>query len=239
MKISFPKTALIAGVLVLPVACTQTGDKSAPVTFVERPHPLPPTQIQSPPQATPQNASLWTERPNALLSMRRAKEVGDILTVIVEMNDRANMQSSLSRSRDTSENLSIDALLGLPQAAGALLPDGAGVSPAIDFGRDSELNGSGAINRSERVTFRLAAKVIGVEPNGNLIIEGYQQTQVSNEVRYLTVSGVIRSQDITRMNTVQYDKISEASLAYVSTGEVSADVKRGGAAKLLDRVLPF
>jgi flagellar L-ring protein precursor FlgH len=239
MKNLMSKAVMTACFAILPAACMQAGPKAQNVSLVQRPYPLPPARVVQAPEPNVQSASLWTDQPNALLSMRRAKELGDILTVVVEMNDRANMQSSLSRSTGSSENLSIDALLGLPQAAGALLPSGAGLSPAIDFGRDSELYGSGAVNRSERVTFRLAAKVVGVEPNGNLIIEGYQQTQVSNEVRYLTVSGVIRSQDITRMNTVQYDKISEANLAYVSTGEANGDVKRGKAAKLLDRILPF
>ena len=81
--------------------------------------------------------------------------------------------------------------------------------------------------------------MIGVEPNGNLIIRGYQQTQVSNEVRYLKVSGVIRAQDVTRTNTVSYDKIADAQLAYVSSGEATSNTKMNTVPKLLDRYNPF
>lgn len=185
------------------------------------------------------SASLWTTAPNALLGMRRAKDVGDLLTVVVDMNDQASMQSSLSRNRQTNEQFNIAALLGLPQAAGGLLPNGASLSPAIDYDRASGITGDGSLNRAEQVTFRLSARVVGVEPNGNLVIAGYQQTQVSDEVRYLTVSGVIRAQDITRTNTVSYEKIADANLSYLSRGETQAGIKRGMVPKVLEKVLPF
>ena len=190
-------------------------------------------------QEAPQSASLWTTAPNALLGMRRAKDVGDLLTVVVDMNDQANVQTSLSRNRSTNEQFNLGALFGLPQWANGVLPGGATVSPGVDYDRTTALSGNGAVNRAEQVTFRLSARVVGVEPNGNLIIAGYQQTQVSNEIRYLTVSGVIRAQDITRTNTVSYEKIADANLSYLSQGETMAGMKRGLVPKVLETVLPF
>ncbi|MCR9080583.1 MAG: flagellar basal body L-ring protein FlgH [Hyphomonadaceae bacterium] len=194
---------------------------------------------QSGPTETAQSASLWTTAPNALLGMRRAKDVGDLLTVVVDMNDQANVQTSLSRNRSTNEQFNLGALFGLPQWANGVLPGGATLSPGVDYDRTSALTGNGAVNRAEQVTFRLSARVVGVEPNGNLIIAGYQQTQVSNEIRYLTVSGVIRSQDITRTNTVSYEKIADANLSYLSQGETMAGMKRGLVPRVLETVLPF
>tara|TARA_R100000365_G_C2748660_1_gene81077 strand:+ start:5822 stop:6526 length:705 start_codon:yes stop_codon:yes gene_type:complete len=185
------------------------------------------------------NASLWTTAPNALLSMRRAKEVGDLLTVVVEMDDRASMQTSLSRNRDTSGKLSVDALFGLPEWANGVMPGGASLSPGVDYGRSSSLGGSGAMNRAEKIAFTLAARVVALEPNGNLVIQGYQQTRVSNEVRVLTVSGVIRAQDITRTNTVTYDKIADAQLSYLNSGDATSAPQPKVGQKILDRVVPF
>ncbi|KCZ52197.1 hypothetical protein HY3_09405 [Hyphomonas pacifica] len=185
------------------------------------------------------NPSLWTTAPNALLSMRRAKEVGDLLTVVVEMDDRASMQTSLSRNRDTSGKLSVDALFGLPEWANGVLPGGASLSPGVDYGRSSSLGGSGAMNRAEKIAFTLAARVVALEPNGNLVIQGYQQTRVSNEVRVLTVSGVIRAQDITRTNTVTYDKIADAQLSYLNSGDATSAAQPKAGQKILDRVVPF
>lgn len=208
-----------------------------------QPAPMPVTSwVPAPERAEQprvQSASLWETSPNSLLALRRAKDVGDLLTVVVEMNDQANLQSSLSRSRGSSEDLDISALFGLPSVASGILPNGASLSPAFDFDRNSDVQGAGAVNRAEQVTFTLAARVVGVEPNGNLIIQGYQQTVVSNEVRYLTVSGVIRAQDITRENTVTYDKIADAQFSYMSEGEATTAMQRGAVPKLLDRVIPF
>lgn len=189
--------------------------------------------------AKEENASLWATSSDSLLSMRRAKDVGDLLTVLVEMNDKASLQSSLSRNRDSSEDMSIDSFLGLPEWANGVLPGGASLSPAYDYERGSNLTGNGAVNRAEKITFTLAARVVGIEPNGNLIIRGYQQTQVSGEVRYLTVAGVIRAQDITRTNTVTYEKIADAQLAYVSSGDATANTELKAIPKLLDRYNPF
>lgn len=234
------KISAMTGLIALTLsACAsggpQTAEPSAPVEtpsyWAERP------VVEA--QPSEQSASLWTTAPNALLGMRRAKDVGDLLTVVVDMNDQANVQTSLTRNRTTNEQFTLGALFGVPQWANGVLPGGATLSPGVDYDRSAALSGNGAVNRAEQVTFRLSARVVGVEPNGNLVIAGYQQTQVSNEVRYLTVSGVIRAQDITRTNTVSYEKIADANLSYLSQGETMAGMKRGLVPKVLETVLPF
>ncbi|MEL7546561.1 MAG: flagellar basal body L-ring protein FlgH [Pseudomonadota bacterium] len=227
-------TLMTAAMLVCGCAQTQTAQIAPP-----SPYPPAPVYVDTTPKATVQTASLWTTDPTALLSMRRAKDVGDLLTVVVEMNDQANLQSSLNRSRSSSEDVNVQALFGLPQWLNNTLPGDATLSPGVDVDRSSELSGSGAVNRAEQITFRLAARVVGIEQSGNLIIRGYQQTLVGDEVRYLTVSGVIRAQDITRSNTVTYDKIANARMAYVSSGDTSNLNGRGEGAKVLDQVMPF
>ena len=233
-KLGLPVAALAL------VACA-SGEKGA-VTTAQLPieHDIdwgataPPTTEPAQP-----NASLWATSAGSLLSMRRAKAVGDLLTVVVEMDDQASVESSLSRSRSSDEDLNVNALFGLPSAAGALLPNGASLNPGVDYNRSSALNGAGAVSRTDRVAFTLAARVIGIEPNGNLIISGYQQTRVANEIRYLTVSGVIRAQDITRTNTVSYEKIADATLEYLNQGEALQQRAKGNLTGILDRVLPF
>lgn len=232
--------SIAAGALACTLAACSSGGTQQAQQMTPMQQPEYYAQQQAQPQAEgEQSASLWTTAPNALLGMRRAKDVGDLLTVVVDMNDQANMQTSLSRNRATNEQFNLGALFGLPQWANGVLPGGATLSPGVDYDRTSALTGAGAVNRAEQVTFQLSARVVGVEPNGNLIIAGYQQTQVSNEIRYLTVSGVIRAQDITRTNTVSYEKIADANLSYLSQGETMAGMKRGLVPKVLETVLPF
>lgn len=234
------KTVISTSLVALSLAACASSPQQQQIAAMPQPPQLAPvaTEVQTtaPPSET---NSLWTTSANSLLSMRRAKAVGDLLTVIVEMDDRASMQNSLQRQRGTNGDFNVNALFGLPDLAGNVLPNGASLSPGIDYNRNQALSGNGAINRAEKVTFTLAARVIGLEPNGNLIIQGYQQTRVSNEVRVLTVQGVIRSQDITRTNTVTYDKIADAQLAYVSSGEATAAIESGRVPKLLETIVPF
>lgn len=234
-------TACTALLAISVAGCASQGAPGPTASMYDQRVAIPPQQQAVAPHSheTGDSASLWATTSSSLLSMRRATEVGDLLTVIVEMNDQADLQNSLTRSRSSSEDTSVNALLGLPEWANGVLPGGASLSPGVDMERNSNLNGSGAVRRAEKVTFTLACRVVGIEPNGNLIIEGYQQTRVSNEVRYLTVSGVIRSQDITRTNTVSYEKIADANLAYVSKGEATGRIQRGTVPKVLDKVLPF
>lgn len=231
------KRLIVPSLLALAAAACGSAPKQPQIVMA--PYEPPPMPHLETADRRSETGSLWETSPTSLLALRRAKEVGDLLTVVVEMNDQANLQSSLSRNRDSSENLDIRALLGLPDLASGVLPNGASLSPTFDFDRQSDLNGTGAVNRAEQVTFTLAARVVGVEPNGNLIIQGYQQTLVSNEVRFLSVSGVIRAQDITRDNTVSYDKIADAQFSYVSDGEATGPVGRKAGPKFLDRVIPF
>ena len=235
------ETLLATGLVAVSLTACASGGQDAPqeVAVAEQPTYWGQAEGASAQMVGATNASLWTTAPNALLGMRRAKDVGDLLTVVVDMNDQASLQTSLSRNRSTNEQFTLGSLLGIPQWANGVLPGGATLSPGVDYDRSSALTGDGAVNRAEQVTFRLSARVVGVEPNGNLVIAGYQQTQVSDEVRYLTVSGVIRAQDITRTNTVSYEKIADANLSYLSRGETQAGIKRGMVPKVLEKVLPF
>ncbi|MEO1028020.1 MAG: flagellar basal body L-ring protein FlgH [Pseudomonadota bacterium] len=193
-------------------------------------------QAQAPAE---QNPSLWNASQTSLLGLNRPVAVGDLLTVVVNMNDQAIMRNRLTRTRDSSEDLSIEALFGLPQWAQTLLPQGSSFSPAIDIDRQSELEGDGQADRQEQIAFRLAAKVVGMEPNGNLIIQGYQQTTVGGETRYLGITGLVRTQDITRGNEVTYDRIANAQISYVSQGPATGNINPKFVPKILDKYLPF
>jgi flagellar L-ring protein precursor FlgH len=191
----------------------------------------------SPAPETP--GTLWRSGPQSLFGDRRARTVGDILTVVVEMNDQAEIQSRSQRRRDASESLSAPALLGLNALAERALPAGAGLDPAIDASSQSQLNADGAIRRRERITLRIAATVVEVLPNGNLFVTGTQEVLVNNEMRDLRVQGVVRREDIARTNVIPYDKIAEARIAYGGRGDISRAGRTRYGQKVIDLVSPF
>ena len=85
----------------------------------------------------------------------------------------------------------------------------------------------------------VAAVVTGILPNGNLIIEGTQEVRTNAELRQLTVSGIIRPEDISSANTIRHTQIAEARIAYGGRGDISAVQKTPAGQSVVTRLWPF
>ncbi len=183
--------------------------------------------------------SLWSSSPKSLFGDRRANQLGDILTVVIELDEEAELENNVKTNRSYSDNLGVNSFFGLPQIANGILPSGATLSPAVDISKVRNLTGKGSVSRKEKMTLRLAARVNAVLPNGYLGLVGRQEIMVNNEVRHLQVTGLVRVQDISRLNTVTYDKIAEARIFYGGQGQITNTVKPKIGSKLLGKLLPF
>lgn len=183
--------------------------------------------------------SLWSGGPRSLLGDRRAMRSGDILTVVMEIDERAEISNDTSRQRSGSESLSVPDLFGLPQRAERSLPDGASMSPAVSIDSSSQSSGRGSVKRNEKLTLRLAATVVDVLPNGAMAITGTQELRVNHELRALTVTGFVRPEDITRQNEITYDKIASARVSYGGRGNISATQQPRLGQQIVDLLLPF
>lgn len=190
--------------------------------------------------------SLWRTGARAFFEDQRARRVGDILTVIVEITDRAQFDNATKRSRDNEESASIPKLGGweLAKLFGKLLPPGVKLDDVnlSDFVRatsDSKSEGGGGIDREEKITTKIAAVVTQVLPNGNMVIEGRQEIRVNFEMRELIVAGVVRPEDITSENTVPISKIAEARISYGGKGQITDVQQPRYGQQILDILLPF
>lgn len=183
-------------------------------------------------------ASLWKTR-NALVGDPRAVDRGDILTVVIEIDDKAEIQNSSGRSRSSSDNVSIPAMIGLPQKVDAILPDGASMEELAQAKAASSFKGSGNISRRDKLTLRVAATVVDRLPNGVLRIQGSQEVRVNYEVRELTVSGFVRPSDIGRRNEVAYDRIAGARISYGGRGQISDVQQPRYGQQIADIILPY
>lgn len=184
-------------------------------------------------------ASLWSGSRNSLLGDRRASDRGDILTVVVEIDEEAEISNSTSRSRTAEERLSLPSLFGLPQRLDDRLPDGASASEAVSVGSESESGGDGSVRRNEKLTLRIAATVTDVLTNGVFRIEGSQEVRVNFEIRELLVAGYVRPEDISRSNEITYDKIASARISYGGRGQISDVQQPRWGQQITDMILPF
>lgn len=210
-----------------------TDDRNAMVTYSL---PQEVSQVARRPSAT---ASLWTGDRGSLLGDRRAMQQGDILTVVIEIDDQAEFSNSADRSRSASQQLSIPNLFGLPQRADARLPEGANLGSAVGVDSNSSAAGDGSVRRNERLTLRVAATITDVLPNGVLAIQGQQEVRVNFELRELLVSGFVRPADISRQNEITYDKIASARVSYGGRGQITDMQQPRYGQQALEAILPF
>ncbi len=183
--------------------------------------------------------SLWTGDRGSLLGDRRAVQRGDILTVVIEIDDSASISNSTDRSRNGSESLSIPDLFGIPQRADGSLPEGASLGTAVDLNSSSTFGGDGSVRRNEQLELRIAATVVDVMPNGVLSIHGSQEVRVNFEMRELLVSGFVRPADISRQNEITYDKLASARISYGGRGQISDVQQPRIGQQIADVILPF
>jgi flagellar L-ring protein precursor FlgH len=185
------------------------------------------------------SASLWGGSQQFLLGDARARIPGDILTVVIEIDERAEISNSSSRSRSGSESLELPSLLGIPQRIERILPGDATLDNAVSAESESSSSGDGEVRRNERLTLRIAATVVEVLSNGALRIQGSQEVRVNYEIRELLVSGFVRPEDISRQNEITYDKMASARISYGGRGQISDVQQPRYGQQVLDRVLPF
>lgn len=184
-------------------------------------------------------ASLWSGTRASLLGDRRAVQRGDILTVVIEIDEQAEISNATDRSRSGGETLGVPGFFGVPQRLDVRLPDGASSAELVGINSSSSSSGDGSVKRKEKLTLRVAATVVDVLPNGVLSISGAQELRVNFELRELLVTGYVRPADISRQNEVTYDKIASARVSYGGRGQITDVQQPRIGQQILDAVLPF
>jgi len=180
--------------------------------------------------------SLWRNGSRAFFKDQRAHQIGDILTVMVNITDKANIANETQRSRANTEDSGIDNFFGKSK-----VPIMNAAVPTRIFTADSasSSDGKGSVNRQEALQTNVAAVVTQVLPNGNLVVEGKQEIRVNFEIRELIVAGIVRPEDIQSDNTIDSSKIAQARIAYGGRGQITDVQQPRYGQQVLDVVLPF
>ena len=251
-KMTVSGTALRAGVAAAALAVagcnmldrmSQIGDEPK-LTSVQNPTAQPNYQPVTMPMPAPvvaqrQPSSLWRPGARDFLKDQRASNVGDIVTVVINLNDQAKIANESTRGRSQKEDAAADSFLGYETKLSKFFPDAIDPTSLVKTTSDSAVDGKGSVTRSEQVTLRIAATVTQVLPNGNLVLAGRQETRVNFEARDIQVAGVIRPQDITSTNTISYDQIAEARISYGGRGQISDVQQPRYGEQIYDILFPF
>ncbi|PZQ48467.1 MAG: flagellar basal body L-ring protein [Micavibrio aeruginosavorus] len=196
--------------------------------------PMPAPQL-----VTKQKNSLWASDRQAFFEDQRADDVGDILTVTLDIKDKAELDNETERTREADEGAGLNALLGYEADLAQVLPETVNNAALVGANSESNHKGSGSIDREEKIQMKLAATIMQVLPNGNMVIQGRQEVRVNFEKRILEFAGVIRPQDITIDNTISYDKVAEARVSYGGKGQITDVQQPRYGQQVYDVLFPF
>src|SRR5947209_3281183 len=235
-------TALVGGCNVLD-RTTQIGAMPA-LSTIQDPQKQPGYRPVSLPMPAPMNAerrpnSLWQAGTRAFFKDQRAANVGDILTVIIDIDEQAKLANETKRTRVNAETANATHIAGFENQLQKILPSASNPANLLAAGSNSSVDGTGAITRTDKVVVHVAMLVTQVLPNGNLVVVGHQEMRVNYEIRDLQITGVIRPQDISATNTISLDKIAEARVSYGGRGQLTDIQQPRYGQQLFDIIAPW
>jgi flagellar L-ring protein FlgH len=183
--------------------------------------------------------ALWQAGARNFFNDQRARRIGDILTVRIDISDRANVSNESNRRRQSNTTVGVPNLFGLERTAQRAAGGAFDPATLIEAEGTTRSQGQGSIAREDRVTLTVAAVVTDILPNGNFVISGRQEVKVNAELRELTVAGVIRPEDVAADNTIRHTQIAEARINYGGRGQITAVQRPGWAQRVADAVSPW
>lgn len=182
-----------------------------------------------------ENSSLLYKKPEPPPTLR----LHDTLTVIVSIKTRVMSEGEVQNKK----KLSLDAVLQDwirfdkgPSVKPARQAEG---DPRIKGKYDSQYRSEAELETRDSLTFNIAAEVVDIRPNGNLVIEAHRSVTNNEEVWDLSLSGVINRKDVDPNNTILSDKIAELRIDKRERGHVRDGYRRGWFQKFFDKYQPF
>jgi flagellar L-ring protein precursor FlgH len=216
-----------------PPKMTRTADLTKDPNYPNAKVPMP-----APEMVAVQANSLWRPGGRQFFKDQRAHAVGDVLTILINVNDVANEMNNTSITRNGNEGMQVPNMFGLENVIPRVLPH-VSSSNLVNTGSSNANITLGQIQRNEQVTTSLAGVITQVLPNANMVVVARQQMRVNGEMRELVVTGIVRPEDIASDNTVLHDRLAEARIVYGGRGTMSdQQVPRYGQ-QLLDALMPF
>ena len=190
-----------------------------PLTAIENPTRQPNYRPVTMPMPSPNRASLnanslWRTGARAFFKDQRASDIGDILTVVIQVDASASIENTTDRSRIAAEDAALSNFLGLEDRLNQVFPEAFRPDRLVDGDSKGSHKGKGTITREEVIELKVAAVVSQILPNGNMVIHGRQEVRVNFEVRELQIAGIIRPEDISSTNSISSEKIAEARISY-------------------------
>ncbi len=188
--------------------------------------------------------SLWRLGSRAFFKDQRAHKVGDIVTVTIKIDQKESIEMKPTITKTQTGSTSIASALGLGKELKRLLPnggtgDGTDGNKLVDTSSSPSLSGNAKYEVTDKFEFKIAANIIQILPNGNLVIHGRQEIRLVEEVREIELMGVVRKEDVASDNSIDQNKIAQLRISYGGRGELTNMQGFSWGQKLINTVMPF
>jgi flagellar L-ring protein FlgH len=184
--------------------------------------------------------SLWKDGNTSMFSDRKAREIGDIVTVLISEKASATKEAATSTKRTSNMSASIPNFFGLENDdIWTSMHNPIDLENLVNADFANGFDGNGTTSRKEDLNASLTTQVVGRYPNGQLKIRGGKEVMVNNEVQIIYLTGIVRPVDINANNTISSAKILNARISYTGKGALSDKQEPGWAMRILDNVWPF
>jgi flagellar L-ring protein precursor FlgH len=174
--------------------------------------------------------SLWT--PSAkfvnMYNDPLARRVGDLIMVQIVESTFADNKVNTDSKRDNNINNSISSFFSLPVS-----------NVGVNATSASELKADGTTQRNGTISAVISARVVRLMPSGNMVISGKKQTRVNDESQYIILSGTIRPEDISPINTIPSNNIADLKLDFYGSGVLGDQQSKGFINRIIDKIWPF
>jgi len=188
------------------------------------------------PQVSYANGSIWQASSVSPMDDFKARNRGDIVTVVIVEEASASKQASTGTKREAGVSASIPNLLGLETT---FLKDKLDLNSLVKANTSSDFGGSGTTTRKDILNATISARVMDILPNGDLRIEGSRSVKVNNEEQIIVLKGTVRPKDINQENMISSSQIADARISYSGNGIINDRQQPGWFFNLFDKVWPF
>jgi flagellar L-ring protein precursor FlgH len=166
--------------------------------------------------------SLWADNASMnLFGDHKAHQVGDILTIVISESSSARKSNSASNSKDGEQNMAA----------------GTGIFhflASASASQSDSFSANGSLSNTNAVSGRITVQVVEVKPNGNLVISGTQSIKQNRDEQKITVTGVVRPEDVTPSNTVLSSKVADANIEFDGKGPLNRKQRQGIITQILN-----
>ena len=172
--------------------------------------------------------SLWSNSDghteNLYFSDNKARNVGDILTIII--SETATTSATRSSKNSKSGTVNMQAGIGVFDFLNNIFP--ASISGSDSFKAD------GSSTSTNRASGRVSVTVVEVEPNGNMVVEGTQSIWQNKNEHKITLRGVVRRDDVTYANTVSSAQVADATIRFDGKGPLNSKQRQGSLTQIFN-----